>query len=336
MAKKKILMPSQILGKKQPRTGLSDESIESILAQSHGEDNAQPASAPKPDTTGQVDSKSGIFKKLPGKTLYGERLSVPADQTMIYGQNTRNYESNHSLSESLLDSIRLNGGNAIPAEGRRLPDGTIEVLAGTQRRFACIQENVPLTIDVYADVSDDDAHYIAFIENHGRTDITFVAQCHYFRTRFDALVDDGETIERFTSRYKLQKSTMKEYLSYGLIPSELTSKVAKQELFSARNMKQLRSVWSDISKDKPELEASMLIEILVKDARFSTPKELIEHLRQYSNSKPKIEKDKLEINSRSMSGTMTKRNNKINLSVTCKEIDPDVLEQRLRELIESL
>lgn len=83
----------------------------------------------------------------------------------------------------LLPLIKETGGNS-QAVDARMVGNKIEVIAGSRRRECCIEAGFPLTVDIYEDMNDDDADYLAATENKGRKDINVITDSNYLRYKF--------------------------------------------------------------------------------------------------------------------------------------------------------
>jgi|GEM_PF-6848612 len=341
MGKASLRKPGLVLPPKsqeREKRDVPEQAIDQLI----GFETPKPSEAePKIQKELHKGEGSAIEKRIPGKTLKGVRVVVPAEETTLFSGNPRNFEVDHEVLSALRDSIRAVGGNT-QAVDARMVNGKVEVIAGSQRRMACIEENVPLVVDLYDDTTDDDAHFIAHVENHARSDISLAAQCRYFSARFQELQSVGdEKIERFAARYKLTYGTMRDYLSFGALPNELMALVADQKLWRFKSLRRLRKVWTQIAEET-DLTAPKAAEIALKKGSkgesFKDPQELLKALEGLLPNRMAAEPINREMIQKDAFDVEIKRSPKgfsMNVSVKNKE-DLKKIEESIKNMLQEI
>ena len=103
------------------------------------------------------------------KTVQFELVRIPADavseRTVVFAENAReqSFLNEHALSDVLVTLKER--GQQYPAVGRKLEDGTIEVLDGSRRRMSCILANQEFLIYVGKDISKEHAKFLSDVAN---------------------------------------------------------------------------------------------------------------------------------------------------------------------------
>lgn len=159
---------------------------------------------------------SQITKSVARKTIRGVRVTVDAADTKVFSENPRLLEGDQDISE-LARLVRTTGTNNTPVEARKLDDGTIEVISGSRRRQACIKAGVPLTVDLYENVSDSTARLLTYMENSERKNISTLADCMFLSAIYEKnrLFDDNYSIEDLGSEYGISKSLAYDKVAIG-------------------------------------------------------------------------------------------------------------------------
>ncbi len=252
-----------------------------------------PSKEPKPKSDGTT-----ITKRIPWKTLKGRRVTVRAFDTVLWAGNPRNFqnpgngEEEHEVDVSdLLPKIKFTGGNS-QAVDARMVDGKIQVIAGKRRRLSCGKLDLELTCDVYDDVTDEDATYIAKIENEGRKDIDLLTMSTYLYHRFKEQkeVNPNLTIEAFASKFEMSERTMLDRFRLAKLPEWIKDSCADRHSWTVRQAnslaalcEQLKSYSCDVSNFKD-------------DQRFklSTPSLVLTKLKAYLPSTGNTNETSLE------------------------------------------
>lgn len=198
----------------------------------------------------ETSAGESIEKLVPGGRLSGRRLSITnADRTVLWDGNPRNLDRDKDISD-LLPLIRNSGGNTQPVDGRQLPDGTIEIVAGSRRRACCIEAKLPLIVDVYEHMTDDLAHYVADLENRGRKDIGLIAECEYLSRRLEEVKKKvtGITLSEFAERYGMSRRSMARRLAVADLPDYLLATCHAIDGWSLRQADTLVQLFNDLSQ----------------------------------------------------------------------------------------
>lgn len=220
-------------------------------------------------------TKQEITKKLPWKTLKGKRITVVASSTTLWAANPRNFGTK-DVSD-LLPLIEESGGNSIAVEGR-WQGNKIEVIAGSRRRESCILATLPLTVDVYEDCSDEDAEYIAQVENQGRKDLTVIGYCNFLYANFHEKKenDSSLTVEAYAKKKKLNRTSMQERFAIAKLPRWLQCAAKQEDTWSVRQAKSLASLWGKLSETNSEDDIRKKLKIPV-----TTPTMLLTQLKSH-------------------------------------------------------
>lgn len=239
-----------------------------------------------------------IFKTVPGAVLKGRRLKVKASTTLLWSKNPRNYAPNKDISD-LRPLIKESGGNTQAVDGR-LVNGKVEIIAGSRRRLVCIEEGLELTVDLYEDVSDEQAHYIAFTENQ-RKDVDVLSQACYLLARFEELKnqDSTLTVEIFANMHSMKLRNMQYYLSVAKLPLSIHAAANQREQWSLRQGIKLKDYYdklvaSGLSEEQVIYKASLPLSTpaLVLNALKKLIKPELTHTGSLETPKYKLTTDK--------------------------------------------
>lgn len=201
---------------------------------------------PVTSTQNKSEAKE-ITKFIPGKVLKGVRVVIeaPAD-TELWSENPRNFDYDKDLSD-LVPLIIKAGSNSTPVDARVLPNGKIQIIAGSRRRASCIAAKKPLVADVWSDLTDDDAATISETENEGRKDITELGKCLYFAAKQERLKASSPNfdMDEFAKNHHMKKSMMYERISIAKLP-ETVRKIAETDTpWTLNDLIKLRSIYRD-------------------------------------------------------------------------------------------
>ncbi|AYV11397.1 ParB N-terminal domain-containing protein [Shewanella algae] len=204
---------------------------------------------------GKQQPGNNITKKLPWKTLKGFRVTTNASQTTLYEGNPRNFGIK-DISD-LLPLIKETGGNS-QAVDARMVGNKIEVIAGSRRRECCIEAGFPLTVDIYEDMNDDDADYLAATENKGRKDINVITDSNYLRYKFlkKQSSDKSLTVEMFAKQHKMSRQTMQDRFAIAAVPKLLQNGAKQSDAWTLRQAIKLKTLWKKLS-ESGETEESL-------------------------------------------------------------------------------
>tara|TARA_Y100001951_G_scaffold104574_1_gene116619 strand:- start:2611 stop:3519 length:909 start_codon:yes stop_codon:yes gene_type:complete len=258
-----------------------------------------------------------IFKTVPGAVLRGRRLKVKASTTTLWASNPRNFSPNKDISD-LRPLIKESGGNT-QAVDARLVEGKIEIIAGSRRRQVCIEEGLDLTIDLYEEVSNEQAHYIAYTENV-RKDVDLLSQACYLRSRFNELKanDNTMTVEIFSNMHNMKPRNMHYYLAASNLPDSILSSANQRDQWSLRMANKLKYYFDALTK------SGMKEDDVVKQAKLplSTPSLVLNALKkltlQFENSGEPKHEEKYTL--------------KTDKSGVCKIVTPKLSEEQVKKL----
>ncbi len=187
---------------------------------------ATPLVTRQPQPVGYVKNTGKL--RLPDGTLanYESRIIAGSDLEMvqIYKGNPR--ATTNADVTGLRKKVLLTGGNIIAVIARILPDGTVEVIAGSRRTKAVKEEQLSLLANVIVDeISEVNARQLAYIENDGREDPDIFDEAAFFLSTFETYKVERlvSTVEDFGKLFSMSKVNMGRYLNIATIPSWLTS-----------------------------------------------------------------------------------------------------------------
>lgn len=236
-----------------------------------------------------------ITKSVPGAVLKGKRVRVKAAETKLFLGNPRLSEPGLNFDPETMQVnvdisdleplIKESQGNAQAVDGR-LVNGSIEIIAGLRRRQACMNPKYWLTVDLYYDVTDEQAVYIAETENEGRKERTFIGRCVYLAQRFVTLKETNFslTVGSFADMYSCKQRMMQYYLRIGELPAWLIGSVKNNKSWTARQAIDIQSKYSELITKHGEQRIKELVA-----PRFPSAKGLLtalESLEQKPDDKP--------------------------------------------------
>lgn len=188
-----------------------------------------------------------VEKPLPGRVAKGYQVRVPASSTVLWSGNPRNFESDVDVSD-LKPLLTATNGNT-EAVTARLKDGKLQIIAGKRRRMACLELDLPILANVFDNLSDDECHFVADIENRGRKDLTHIAYCQYLAQRYDELCKDPSTrvtVEEFGEKYRINRTTMQNKISTGRLPRYLFESVADMNMWGVRQSSSVLALYNKL------------------------------------------------------------------------------------------
>lgn len=212
-------------------------------------------------------NKNDAYIKIKGREVHYTTITIDPTKTKLYEGNPRNFAVGVDISD-LAPLIKESKGNTVPVWARKLskPDENgidIEIIAGLRRRLSCIEVGENLTIDLIDDINEEEALHLAEIENSGRKNTDFFAECRYLKYLFDKLkaLEPATTVESFADKKKIARQTMSEKLKLGiLIEDWLLIPVQDHNSWSFRKGIRLKTLFNKLLKEnrlselKKELE----------------------------------------------------------------------------------
>jgi hypothetical protein len=215
------------------------------------------------------------------------RVLISPSLTNVWGENTRSSETTPDVSD-IIDSIRSNGTNIIPTYGQFDPvNKTVLLIAGTRRRYATLQSDVLLTMDLFFDeMSERDKLVIMQVENVRKEPDPFL-KCRSIARMLDPINGDAifKDQSQLASFFGVTRVHINHQVVIGRLPAGLVAKIHdRQNVTQERAHKFAQSFFqlekTDISsfeKFNKELSAS-------ESFRFA---ELAKKLQSYIFTEPK-------------------------------------------------
>lgn len=213
--------------------------------------------------------RDGVMKPLPGRKAYGYQTMVDPNTTKLWEGNPRNFERDVDITE-LKELLKSSGGNTEAITAMMIGDD-LTVIAGRSRRQGCIEESLSLLVDVFEDLSEEECHFIADMENRGRKDLSQVAYCRYLAHRFDDLAKSPSTkisVSDFSQNYKIKRQAMQDKISVGRLPNFLFDSVTSMDSWGMRQLIAVRSLYNQI-KEQGEVADSEL-EVALTNCKVPT------------------------------------------------------------------
>ena len=175
-------------------------------------------------------------------------LVDPARCRMWAGHNREYGLLNEQRCEDLIESIKAQGRQEIPAIVRRVvgdPDYDFEVICGARRHWTISwlrSHNYPefkFLIDV-REIGDEEAFRLADIENRARDDLTDLERARDYLRALDAYYEGRQ--KTMAERLKVSESWLTRYLDLARLPAELTIAFTKPQDLGVRNAIALKAL----------------------------------------------------------------------------------------------
>lgn len=223
-----------------------------------------------------------VIKQTPFGVLNGTRIRLKASETTLWDENPRNFGPKGDYSD-LEDAIRESGGNT-QAVDARIVNGKVQIIAGSRRRYCCMVLDLPLTADLWDDINDDVACYIAETENSERKDIDLLSDYNYLFNRFNKLKsqDDSMTVEQFAIRYKNKRRNMHNIFAIAKLPSWLKDCAKNRSSWSQRQALTLESYYRNALQTNTEESLKAVFQ-----KQLTTPSQVLALLKEYTTGKEK-------------------------------------------------
>lgn len=168
-------------------------------------------------------------------------LVDPARCRMWAGHNRDYSLLNEDRCSDLIESIKAQGRQEIPAIVRRIPgneDFEFEVICGARRHWSISwlrSHNYPefkFLVDV-REIGDEEAFRLADIENRARNDLTDLERARDYLRALTAYY--GGRQKTMAERLKVSESWLTRYLDLARLPEELTRAFAEPQELGIRN-----------------------------------------------------------------------------------------------------
>ena len=175
-------------------------------------------------------------------------LVDPARCRMWAGHNREYGLLNEQRCEDLIESIKAQGRQEIPAIVRRVvgdPNYDFEVICGARRHWTISwlrSHNYPefkFLIDV-REIGDEEAFRLADIENRARDDLTDLERARDYLRALDAYYEGRQ--KTMAERLKVSESWLTRYLDLARLPTELTKAFTEPQELGVRNAIALKSL----------------------------------------------------------------------------------------------
>ena len=212
----------------------------------------------------QTKTENSSFISLPMRKVKTRTISVNPLKTRLWKGNPRNFSLVVDISD-LVPLIKKGKGNATPVWARELvvadTDGIeIEIIAGCRRRLSCIEASLPITINL-VDVNDEEAQYLAEMENNGRKDTDFFTDCRYLKFNFDKAKLDKKnlSVSDFAAMQSksISRQTMNEKLKLAEIPDWVQTPVKDSYTWGLRKGIKLKSLLGRVDLDLNALKEAI-------------------------------------------------------------------------------
>ena len=275
--KKEVNHREKGVGKAKPSLSLDSDFLEKAASSSSYSTESRSALG----RIKQIEKGGKTFIVLNEREIPVESLKTNPSETIVWNGNPRLFESCEADIEDLLPLIHQTKGNTIPAFGRWTEiDGkkTIEIIAGSRRRLACIRAGYELLINII-ECDDDEALLLTGIENKGREKTSFIADCRWHVSQFEAIQKrkrlHGEeyTQRNYANQQDVSLSTMGDYIAFGRFPRWLTDSISNQASISYRSCNEIRKLLKgdqEALKKKLEGKEYKTANALVKDLKLET------------------------------------------------------------------
>lgn len=175
-------------------------------------------------------------------------LVDPIRCRMWAGHNREYSLLNEQRCEDLIESIKAQGRQEIPAIVRRVPGNSnydFEVICGARRHWAISwlrAHNYPdfkFLIDV-REIGDEEAFRLADIENRARDDLTDLERARDYLRALSAYYEGRQ--KTMAERLKVSESWLTRYLDLARIPDELMVAFKKPQELGIRNAIALKAL----------------------------------------------------------------------------------------------
>jgi len=203
---------------------------------SSGVDYPTPATTQTVDkpqiTTFPTDQQSVGLTREVGKLRLPDGSMVKYESRIIAGDDLKRVtifkDNQRAMSNPDISTLRIKiaktGGNVMPVTARQLPNGEVEVIAGSRRTKAVVAEELALLANVIIEpVSEVNAVALAFVENDERSDPDVLDDAAYFSKTYETYKKAGlvATVEEFGKIFSMSKVNMGRYLNVATLPNWL-------------------------------------------------------------------------------------------------------------------
>ena len=204
-------------------SGVKYPKVDELTANKSLTDNSAQVATPNPPTSrvGSENIVTQLKMRLPnGKMVRVERrIIADLSKVVIYPGNP-NAKQEPDIT-NLTVKVASTGGNITPVTARDLPNGLLEVIAGSRRTRAVRQAEVTLIADVILDdIDDDQANQLAWIEND-RSDPDYPAMAMFYSNNYSLATQKKliTSIAQFADIYHMTETNMGRYLRVGALPT---------------------------------------------------------------------------------------------------------------------
>jgi ParB family transcriptional regulator, chromosome partitioning protein len=187
-----------------------------------------PQEAPRPVSSPLLSRSNSLARIASGEVRQVTQLRLDPSRCTIWPGNGRDY---HALTvercQELIDSIKAEGGQKVPALVRRVkddPDHDYEVIYGTRRHWVISYlraNNYPemTFLAEVREIDDEAAFRLADIENRAREDITELERARNYAMALP--LHYGGKQARMAERLNLSAGWLSKMLSFASIPPRI-------------------------------------------------------------------------------------------------------------------
>lgn len=168
--------------------------------------------------------------------------------------NPRKYESVTDVSaffdEELYESIKGIGQNSKPAVARFV-DGKIEIIEGSRRLYNAKKANANFFIQVFFDISDEQAEFLSYVENLGRGAIGVLAFSKFLLQSYERAIAKNPTtqIKEFAATWGIAADNATRCFNFARLPSFILDAASykKDDLWTWRKATEMRQLYEAIT-----------------------------------------------------------------------------------------
>ena len=219
--------------------GKQSKYLEGLLGDDDDEAVGQRPASPPPQTHERprgltlLGRESALARVSSGKVSQVTQHLLDPTRVRVWSGNARVYAHlTYENTEELIDSIRAEGGQKVPAVVRRVegdPDHEFEVIAGTRRHFAISwlrAHSYPdfMFVAQVADLDDEAAFRIADLENRARKDVSDLERARNYLAALDQHYEGHQT--RMADRLGLSKGWLSKMIKVARIPDAVIAAFA--------------------------------------------------------------------------------------------------------------
>lgn len=218
------------------------------------------------------------------RTYKFQRVLISPNLTNVWDQNTRASIKEPDVSD-IIDSIRSNGTNIVPAFGQfNSSDKSVLLIAGTRRRFATLKADVLLTMDLYyGEMSERDKHVIMHVENVRQEPDPFL-KCRAIARLLQPIKGQSPFKDQtqLATFYGVTRVHINHQVQIGRLPVDLVDKISDRSNVTLERAGKFARDFLQLQKNQNSLFQDLLTELSNLEAiKFA---ELVKLIQRCSNS----------------------------------------------------